>query len=174
LSYTASNYYADLAIMRNEVSQIVGGTRKTVAIPASWPFVIRRFEDDYGLVTLHFEMPRLYLQGIQVGNNLYTFHGCNFQIINCVTRQQTFTEDYAAMGWNKSHSLTPVTLDEVNDAFYQFFAGNPNKKAFRTVVIAFAEGFRFNAIAQKVAKGTAIDGKELDWSAPGATVVQGP
>ena len=57
---------------------------------------------------------------------------------------------------------------------FRFFGGSPGKSSFRTIVVAFAEGFRFDTIARKVARGEQIAGKELDWSAEGATVYQGP
>lgn len=176
--YDRINYYADLAVMRSEASEIVGGERRTVTDRPRYRFTIRRFERDSGfLLHLHCSMPDLYLSGIQVeseeGNVLYRFQGSDFDIVNCDTHDQDFKEDYASMGWNKSQDLTTVTLDDVNDAAFQFYAGTPNKAAFKAIVIAFCEGFRFSKIADKVAAGTPIDGKELDWSAAGATVVQG-
>jgi|GEM_PF-4506604 len=176
-----SDYYADLAIMRSEASVIsAGGVRKTVNNIAHYRYTVQRFNNDYGLISLYFSMPNLYLQGVHVAssNVFYKFRGSaaqpnNLNIINCTTEEQSFTEDYKAMGWNKSIEGITVTLNDINDAFFAFFSGNVSKAAFRTVVIAFAEGFRFDKVAQKICRGEMIGGKELDWSAPGATVVQG-
>ena len=177
MTYTASDYYADLGTMRSTASAIgAGGVRKTVAAPNPYSFTTTRFQADFGLCILHFSMPDFYLLGIQVEPlmTVYSFYGSAFQIVNRTNKRMDFGESYAAMGWDKSNSSTTVTLDDVNKAFFELFGGVPSKTSFRSIVIAFAEGFRFNAIAMKVVRGTEIAGKELDWSAAGATVVQGP
>ena len=122
-------------------------------------------------------MPDFYLQGVQIhegqGSKLYRFHNSTFALVGATIKTATFGEAYADMGWNKSQDGLTITLNDVNTAFFEFYGGIPSKSSFRTIVVAFAEGCRFDKIARKVAKGEQIAGKELDWSADGATVYQG-
>jgi hypothetical protein len=173
------DYYADLGVMRSEASTVgAAGVRKTNTNAATYRYTVRRFNDDFGLAHLHFSMPDLYLKAVQIeagaANRYYRFKGSTFAIVNSALQALDFKDDYAAMGWNKSQDALTVTLDDVNQAFFDLFGNQPSKKALRSIVIAFAEGFRFNKIAVKVATGEAISGKELDWSAEGASVYQGP
>jgi hypothetical protein len=180
----AADYYDDLRRMRAEASKIVGNVRKTIAEKPTYEFKISRYKDDVdwedegkGHVSLHFSMPDFYLKGIQnhANDTLYVFKESKFTVDKCKKTQiLKFKEDYAAMGWNKSQDQITVSLDNVEEAFDSVFRGFPTQKAVRSIVIAFAEGFRFAKIAKKVANGEPIGGKELDWSAAGATVEKGP
>jgi hypothetical protein len=176
MALTNIQYYAALGKMRNEASTIAAGVRKTNALPNSYRFTVTDFQEDVGNAVLFFSMPDFYLKGIGVENSrtLYTFYQSGYNIIGYNTAEQNFGCEYNEMGWNKSISTITVTIDDLNLAFYQICGGSPNNAAFRNIVIAFAEGFRFAKIATKVVAGEAIADKELDWSAAGATVYQGP
>jgi len=170
--FDEATYKNTITIMRSEAATQVGAALKTRTNIATYQYTLTAFSD-YGVIVLHIAMPNFYLQGIQVDNTLHVFYKNGYKPMGLRIIEMKFGETYANMGWDKSNSNTTVTLDAVNKAILNVVSGGYGKDNWKDIVVAFSEGFRFDKIRDKVCDGTPIGGKELDWSAPGATVTQG-
>ena len=117
----------------------------------------------------------LYIDAVRVGNIGYGFKGTsNFIIAEGTVKFLSHGGDYKSLGWDRLGSIT-VTLENVTYALQavQFMNSNkaPDKTSLLRLVIAFAEGIRFNGVALNIVKGEAIDPKDISWDARNDTRV---
>ena len=122
---------------------------------------------------LHFTLPDLYLRGVSAGSRLFVFQGAQFRIPGLTTVQMPFRETYMAMGWNKTESNVTVSLGSLNAAMAAFRNGSPQRQDFLHVTVAFAEGIRFAAVANKVIDADPITKTDVSWDASRASVRKG-
>lgn len=99
-----------------------------------------------------------------------TSYACNNQVANIpASVNLTFNDDYATLGWNRQGlavnaggpTVTVATLDQ---ALHSASNGAVSSKQLCTIVIALAEGVRFDDVEKAVRAGSTITTAMVDWA----------
>lgn len=122
---------------------------------------------------LNFTMPDLYLKSVSATGKRYVLGGTQPKSLDPDVVQMEFGETYMNLGWIKTERNLPVTLKSLNEAMATFSGGSPGKNEFLQVIVAFAEGLRFDAVVQKIIGENPITKLDVSWDDHRATVRKG-
>lgn len=166
-----NEYAATIKKLRVSLSENkgdAGGVTRTRATGTTWIAI----DSDISFLYLNSD---LYILAVRVKDVAYRFNDSdNFTIPGGTVKTLGHAGDYKGLGWIRTGPIT-VSLNDVNQALenirYLSATKAPEKKSMLRIVIAFAEGIRFNTVALKVVKGESIASADVSWDAVTGTRV---